>query len=189
MLCLKNVSTFPLLERLYKRLVYLDMLKLHVFLQTQKQHLICQLDGVRLYFVNVVHEFLYTKWSEVWKEVWMRVKTCATATTPTWSFQFEVYLWPKFKHQFKIKCSEHWVIQNRVCELQMDQELCQSLWKSEEFRYHTLEVLQSNGNKLEFLLNYVVSANITVILCVLPYVEDSQLKNNSAPLKINLLSV
>lgn len=41
------------------------------------------------------------KWSEVWNEVWMSVKTCAMATTPTWSFQFEVYLWPKFKHQFR----------------------------------------------------------------------------------------
>lgn len=27
-----------------------------------------RLDGVRLYFVNVVHEFLYTKRSEVWIE-------------------------------------------------------------------------------------------------------------------------
>lgn len=71
-----------------------------------KQHLICQLDGVWLYFVNVVHEFLYTKWSEVWKEVWMWVRTCVTATTPTWSFQFEVYLWPKFKHQLRTLTSK-----------------------------------------------------------------------------------
>lgn len=168
MLCLKTVSTFPLLERLNNRLVYFDMLKLNVFLQSWKQHLICQLDGVRLYFVNVVHEFLYTKWSEVWIEgrcEWKLVQR------PTWSFQFEVYLWPKYKHQFKTKRLEHWLIQNGVCELQINQELLISPCKSMgEFRYDTLEVLQSNGNKLEFLLNYIASAKMTVILCVLSYV-------------------